>query len=189
MSNKRYYYVDETGQDTKGQLFIVAVVVAGQYLEDWRKACEEIEKQSRRGRRKWMRTTPDRRLVYIRLALQKPLFAGRLTFARHADSRDYDSLTTQTIALAVKQTGNESHNVIVVDALPKEQWQDYSRRIRRWGAKVEKVRGVRREENDALIRLADAVCGFVREAHEGRAEMKALFDAALEQGIIRDLGR
>jgi hypothetical protein len=30
-----------------------------------------------------------------------------------------------------------------------------------------KVRGVRKDENDALIRLADAVCGLVRDAEDG----------------------
>jgi hypothetical protein len=189
VSNKRYYYVDETGQDTKGELFIVAIVVAGQYLEDWRKACEEIEKQSRKGKVKWRLTPHDRQIAYMRLVLQRPLFAGRLTFALYPRKQDYDTLTVQTIALAVKQAGNEGgDNVILVDGLPKQRWKDYARWIRQRGARVEKVRGVRRDENDALIRLADSVCGFVRAAHEGRAEMKAMFEAALDWGIIRDLG-
>lgn len=89
--------------------------------------------------------------------------------------------------MAVKSSDEAGDNVVVVDALPKEQWQNYGRRIRRLGAKVNKVRGVRRDENDPLIRLADALCGFVRDAYEKKPEMKALLEVALQKKIIRDL--
>ena len=184
---KRYFYVDESGQDTQGKLFIVSVVVAVEQIEQWRNVCEEAEQVSRKGKRKWMKTIPDRCLAYMRLILQNPLIAGRLLFALYKENRDYDGLTAQTIATAVKQMGNDGKNVIIIDALPKEQWQGYSRRIRQAGAKIEKVRGVRRDENDAMIRLADAVCGFVRDASEGKTEMKALFETAITRGIIKDL--
>jgi hypothetical protein len=184
---KRYFYVDETGQDTQGQLFIVAVVIAEQDLDLWRAACEEIERLSRKGRVKWTLATPDRRLAYMRLVLQSPLFASRLTFARYTEARDYPGLTTQTIALAVRYAGEDGDNVILIDGLPKERWKDYGRWIRQRGVKVWKVRGVRRDENDTLIRLADAVCGFVRAAYAGQPEMKALFDVAMRQGRIKDL--
>jgi len=77
--------------------------------------------------------------------------------------------------------------VILVDGLPKQRWKDYARWIRQRGAKVAKVRGIRRDENDPLIRLADALCGFVRAAHEGRPDIKALFDGAIQQGVVKDL--
>lgn len=183
-----FCYVDETGQDTRGAVFIVAAIIVGEEaLDQWRSACEDIERLSRKGKRKWMRTTPDRRLAYMRLVLQKHLFVERLTFARHTDTRDYDRLTAQTIALAVRRAGGEGNNVVLIDALPKELWKDYARWIRRSGAKVEKVRGVRREEEDAIMRLADAVCGFVRIAYTGQSELKDMFESAVKQGRIVDL--
>ena len=50
------------------------------------------------------------------------------------------------------------------------------------------LRGVRREEADALIRLADACCGFVRAALSGRQpEMAALFERAKTNGYLTEV--
>jgi hypothetical protein len=49
------------------------------------------------------------------------------------------------------------------------------------------VRGIRKEEADALIRLADAVCGFVRAALEDREEYRIVFEQAKKRGFIREL--
>jgi hypothetical protein len=163
------------------------VVIADEELDLWRATCEAIEKQSRKGKTKWRLTPHDRQLAYMRFVLQKSLFTGRLTFALYADEHDYDNLTIQTIALAVEQADIQSDNVILVDGLPKQRWKDYARWIRQRGVAVAKVRGIRRDESDPLIRLADALCGFVRAAHEGRPDVKPLFDAALGQGVVKDL--
>jgi hypothetical protein len=56
--------------------------------------------------------------------------------------------------------------------------------VRKLGIAVRKVRGAR-DESDELIRLADAVAGFVRDALEGSSVMQALFDQALRRGVIR----
>lgn len=48
VSTKRYFYVDESGQDTKGELFVVAVVITDSELDLWRSECEAIEKQSKK---------------------------------------------------------------------------------------------------------------------------------------------
>jgi hypothetical protein len=51
--------------------------------------------------------------------------------------------------------------------------------FRRLGVKTRKVTGTRDEAN-AMIRLADAIAGLVRDGIEGRKEHKAL-QAKLEQ--------
>lgn len=50
-----YCYVDETGQDTRGALFIVAVVIAEEDAEHLRRVCERIERETGK-RAKWIRT-------------------------------------------------------------------------------------------------------------------------------------
>lgn len=55
------------------------------------------------------------------------------------------------------------------------------------GIRFKKVRGVRKDENDALVRLADAVCGLVRAAMEGQDPMKELFERALKRGFLTKL--
>jgi len=50
--------------------------------------------------------------------------------------------------------------------------------------RVEKVRGLD-EESDALMRLADAMAGFVRHALEGRPALAPLLAESQRQGVIQ----
>jgi hypothetical protein len=52
------------------------------------------------------------------------------------------------------------------------------------GVTAKKVKGVRKEESSALMRLADALCGFVRDAYEGDQECAALHSRAINSGYI-----
>ncbi len=49
------------------------------------------------------------------------------------------------------------------------------------------MRGVRKDENDALIRLADAICGFARAALEGQTTMQELFERGKQNGFLKEL--
>jgi hypothetical protein len=51
---KLYAYVDESGQDSKGQIFIVSVVVVGQRRDELRKKLRAIERTSNKKLRKSM---------------------------------------------------------------------------------------------------------------------------------------
>ena len=50
---KLYCYVDETGQDTFGQLFLVSVVITGSERDDLRRQLRKIEKESGKKQKKW----------------------------------------------------------------------------------------------------------------------------------------
>ena len=58
---KLYCYVDETGQDTRGNIFVVSVVVTGSERDVLLKFCEETEEKSRKGKFKWGKAEPKRR--------------------------------------------------------------------------------------------------------------------------------
>jgi hypothetical protein len=49
-NEKLYLYVDETGQDTGGRLFIVGVVVTDEENETYRHRCQAIEHESGKGK-------------------------------------------------------------------------------------------------------------------------------------------
>jgi hypothetical protein len=60
--------------------------------------------------------------------------------------------------------------------------------LRRLSVRTSKVVGVRREESGALIRLADACCGFVRQALMGRdKEMTEPFEQAKKQEYLKEV--
>jgi hypothetical protein len=187
MTHKAFCYVDESGQDTKGVLFIVAIVTSGQEKEHLRQVCEEIEQASLKGQRKWTKTAYDRRLAYIRQALERPIFAGKLSFAVYRDTQDYATLTVKAIAAALSTKGAAEHDVtVLIDGLPRSQEQVVGLQLRRHGVNAKKVRGLK-DENDALIRLADAMCGLVRDALEEQPAMCALFQRGIQAGVLRNL--
>jgi len=58
---------------------------------------------------------------------------------------------------------------VFVDGLRKHEAERFDRLLRAQRVGIKKVRGVQKEQNNAFIRLADALCGLVRDAEEGQA--------------------
>ena len=61
-----YLYADETGQDTAGALFVVAIVlVENDQREEMEALFERLEQRTRRGPKKWPRTSLQRRHAMV----------------------------------------------------------------------------------------------------------------------------
>jgi hypothetical protein len=70
MSHKFYCYVDESGQDTRGALFVVAAVIAAEDREQVRDLLRSIERNSGKAKRKWTKATRQQRIAYMERVLQ-----------------------------------------------------------------------------------------------------------------------
>ncbi|MBI3912667.1 MAG: DUF3800 domain-containing protein [Chloroflexi bacterium] len=188
MTTRLYCYVDESGQDTEGDLFVVSVIVADEARERIAQQCEKIEAATGKGRVKWTRSDYVRKQEYIRLILREPELANSLFFAVYRNSKEYFSLTVQTIARAIAMRGEKSYKAtILIDGLPRSQQRRVGSDLRRLRVQIRKVRGMRKEENDALVRLADAICGFVRAAVEGNPVMAQLLEEGKRNGLLSEL--
>ncbi len=185
---KLYCYVDESGQDSMGEFFIVAVVIADAEHDELIKQLEGIEQTSRKGRRKWVQTRNQSKLAYIQSVLNLPALKGKLSYTLYDNVVDYLPRTVLATARVITTYAIEEYKaVIFVDGLPKSQTRWFGRELRHLRIKTEKVRGVRKEEASALMRLADAVCGFVRAATAGQKGMKKLLEKATTKGYIRQV--
>ena len=185
---KIYCYVDETGQDTKGELFLVSVVIAKDERDNLIEKLEGIERSTGKGRVKWMRASDKARVAYIRRVLSAPVFKGKLHYAFYHDATNYLSLTILTTARAITASVvGEYRATIFIDGLQKTQIPLVGTELRHLHINTKKVRGVRDEESNALIRLADALCGFTRAALSGREDLAQLLKQAKEQGYIKEL--
>lgn len=186
---KLYCYVDESGQDTRGRLFVVGVVVTGAERNQLREMCERIEEESGKGDWKWVRASRQRQVAYMRRMLDERVLRGKLYFAVYEPARDYLSLTIETVTRAVDASGVVDFRVVLlVDGLPAVAERAVGKQLRQLGIRTHKVRGVR-DESDPLIRLADAVCGLVRAAQEGQPDMRALLAQGVQAGAMRDVSR
>ena len=119
--------------------------------------------------------------------MERPIFAGKLNLAIYRDAQDYSSLTVQAIVRALSATGETDYKATVfIDGLPRSLERAVGLQLRRSRVRIKKVRGLK-DEADALIRLADAVCGFVRGAVQGQPAMQALFEQAKRAGVFEEL--
>jgi hypothetical protein len=97
---------------------------------------------------------------------------------------DYLEATVQAIAGTLRLVESAEYQAtVLIDGLPRSEERAVGLQLRRLGVPVKKVRGVK-DENDVLIRLADAVCGFVRAALEGQSAMRSLLDEQLRLGVV-----
>jgi hypothetical protein len=187
MPQKLYCYVDESGQHTFGRLFVVSVVLVGPKRDDLLQACEAIEERTGKGRRKWIKTPYDRRAAYIQQLLDTPLFCGKLYYAHFENTRDYTGATAWAIVGAIRAAEPGDYKAtVIIDGLIRDQEPIAAVALRRLGVRLRKLRGAR-DESDALVRLADAVCGLVVAAGEGQEVMLELFNRAVETQFLQDI--
>jgi hypothetical protein len=184
---KLYAYVDESGQETRGRIFLVSVVVTGATRESLRTKLKAIERASGKHDKKWTKARPAERVAYVQSVIQSNEFVGHISYAYYQDTRSYVDLMILSTAQAIHAQGVERVSAtIIVDGLDRPERPRFAAGVRKLGIAVRKVRGAR-DESDELIRLADAVAGFVRDALEGSSAMQALFDQALRRGVIREV--
>lgn len=164
---KLYCYVDETGQDTKGKLFIVSVVVAKEDREELTRFLEKVEIETGKKKVKWNKVKKEYKTAYFESIFNSKLFRNKIFYSSGQESKEYKEVTLVTIASAVtaaKDTEDYKASIFI-DGLPKSEIDTVAVKLRKIGIRTDRVRGVK-DENEALIRLADAVSGLVREDYE-----------------------
>lgn len=112
---------------------------------------------------------------------------GLLRFEVFRKTTDYDTATITAIGDAVKweKPSGKYTKLIYVDGLTKTKRHEYGTRLRHLGLPVRKIKGVRKDEANALTRLADSLSGFIHDAlDEESEEIKALFQKAKREGML-----
>lgn len=190
MVNKYYCYVDETGQDTKGDIFVVTVVIPGN-RDEVLEYLEKVEIQSGKEKFKWGKADPNKRFNYIETILNQRKYSLKTYYSFYKNTKEYKTLTIITIFKAVQSIDNfKSHKFIIfVDALGEKDRRFYGSELHKMGIPSRQVKGVRRDESNALIRLADSVCGFIRDVIEEEPKTKdeklaQLYKKAMKEDIL-----
>lgn len=187
---KLYCYVDESGQDTKGRMFVVAIVIFDGDKDALLSHCERLEQDTEKGKFKWGKAEHSRRSEYLRKVFADRCFENSLRYAVFCETTDYDNATIRAIAATVRgYKRSQSYTTYVyVDGLSKTKRREYSQELRTLGVRVRKVRGIAKDENNALTRLADAIAGFVRDVLEGKSDdLQSLYLEALRKGVLIEI--
>ena len=189
---RRDLYVDESGQDTRGELFVVAgVVVAAENGDEARQFYESLEKVSGKGKVKWASAKRDKRLTYLHTAIQGAASLDVTFFySVFRQTTDYDGATVEGIARVVHRLHRSASRVYVhVDELTKPKCSNYKTRLRGLGCRqVRDVRGIRKRQNEPLIRLADTLAGALAMSRKHYdSQLAELFSQAKENGTLIEL--
>ncbi len=118
------------------------------------------------------------RLAYLRRIFADPRFSSSVRYSVFREATGYDVATVLAIAKVInsKKPADRYTTLIDIDGLNKNKRQYYGSELRKLGVPTRKVQGVTKDENNALIRLADAIAGFVVDALSGKdAETLSLF--------------
>jgi hypothetical protein len=188
--NKIYCFVDESGQNTQGRVFVVSVVVTAHKRNELFALCEQIEQVSGKRKDKWGKADHGERMKYLHHIFVDDRFKGCLRYEVFRQTIDYDTATIEGIVSSVKwgKPSGKFTTMVYIDGLKKTKRHEYGARLRRFGLAVRKVQGVARDETNALTRLADAIAGFVLDALDGKSkEIKILFKKAKKEGMIIDV--
>lgn len=191
MKQKLYCYVDETGQDTQGELFIVVALVAGNERDELELFLEQIEIKSGKGKRKWIKSRTKEKDKYLELALVPNHLKGKIFYRIQKNTKAYEAQTVIAIEQALRQYIS-SHNIkdykvtIIIDGLSETVGLRVGSALRMAGIKTRRVRG-EKDESNALLRLTDMVVGLIRETQE-RVEKYSKLTRKLEsQEVINEL--
>lgn len=187
-TKKLYCYVDETGQDTEGDIFIVAVVVP-ENRDEVLEYLEKVERQSGKGKFKWGRVEPKKRFNYIKTILNQRKYPLKIYFSFYGNTKEYKTLTILTIFKAlqsIKDFKNQKF-IISVDALGEKDRRFYGSELHKLGIPSRQVKGVQREESNSLIRLADSVCGFIRDIIEEKPNKDEKLTLVYKKAIKEDI--
>ncbi len=183
---KLYCYVDESGQDTKGEIFLVSVVVTRSEQDRLRELLRNAERTSRKGIKKWKKSTHAERRAYLKLVVSYLQFKDSIFFAEYrGGSTRYTELTIFTIAKAVRQrcVSKDCSVNVFVDGLKRTERFRFGAGLKQLNVPVGKVRGLR-DESDEFIRLADAIAGFIRDCFAGNDELRTLYETAIKSSIV-----
>jgi hypothetical protein len=185
---KLYCYVDETGQDSEGRLFLVAVLILGDDRDDLRRAVLGIEQRTGKREKKWSRSTPRQRAAYIQSILDYPSLAGRLYYSAYQETHLYVDLTILSVAKAINtHTPRPYAATILVDGLQRSEQRRFARGLRKLRISARKVRGLT-DQADVFICLADSLAGFVRDGRAKDEHLEGLYvqamrDKAVSRGV------
>ena len=162
-NQKIYAFVDESGQETMGALFLVSVVVTDREYETLNDLLLAIEQTGKKGRGKWSKTRFEYRVAYISAVIAHPFFREMVFFSRYTETKAYFDLTVTTTAQAIAaKDQRQCPATVVVDGLTGMSIDRFKRGLRAQQINVRKVKGAR-DEAEPLVRLADAVAGFLRD--------------------------
>lgn len=182
---KLYCYVDETGQDTGGKFFLVAIVVKeSKELDSLEGKLEAIEERSGKRQLKWKKIKHEVKKKYLEEILKLPELRQAIFYSVYENTKAFSSLTSLTIAKAILAKENKNYTAtVIIDGLNDKEREKVGNDLKKLKIKYRKIRGMK-DEKSIFLRLADAMAGFLREVKEKESYTKPFMKKLTDAGIV-----
>ncbi len=173
MTNKLYCYVDESGQDTHGEFFIVATIITSKERDTLLQHIEQAEVSSGRNNHKWSQSKTAQKKKYLTAIYSPAILRGSIYYrVTHKERLSYLEQTAVTVAQSLEKYSQYHHITdyrasIIIDGLTDKAKTNIRPLIKQFVRQIEKIAGAR-DESDAIVRLADSIAGIVRESLDGK---------------------
>ena len=181
---KLYCYVDESGQDTKSDIFVVVVVANDKNQAEIRNQLFQLERQTKIGKRKWHKTLKTIKYEFLKMQIESKILTGDIFFGRFTKPIPYFLPIIEVLekAIKLKAENNYSSN-IYVDSIDKKKAKELTNALRFKKIKLQMIKS-RRDESEPIIRLADRWAGYIRELQFNKKQEKLFIQAIKAKCII-----
>lgn len=114
-------------------------------------------------------------MAYLAEIFSLKIFQGNIFYGVFKDTHEYVALTTYTIAQAISlKTQKQYQTTIIIDGLNKKERERVIQGLKSLQIRYRKVRGLK-EQASPILRLADAIAGFLRDYIEGQKYTKEIY--------------
>lgn len=188
MMNKIYCYADESGQDTGGKSFFVAVIIIQKdFQEEIIAKLLEAETISRKRKRKWGEINKEIRTVFLEKLAKIIKNKGHIYYAVFHQTKEFIALTAFTIAQSILIFGaKDTESTIIIDGLKETEKGKILEIIKNFQIHYNKIRGLN-DKSDPVLRLADSIAGLVRDVDEKQENAGKLLDSLAQRQIISQI--
>ena len=166
---KFYLYADETIWTSPAGFLIVAVVaLPGDQVEYIRSLVTRLEVASGRDKRKWAQSLTAKKIAFLD-GLGPILDGSPPILWRHHPGTNVDQvrLTALVVAGAAHQVDPLGAFYVMIDGFKKAEGHLVSGAMKSRGLAFKKIVGGR-DESEPLLRLADALAGFLGDRAKGK---------------------
>lgn len=192
--NEYFFYIDETGRDPFSPVFIAGILsttAIRQELEYTLLGLEKTSGKDRAPRWKWSKTNIKYRKAYIQGVLKIRALVGNVFFHLVPGGKEYLKHTADGTINAVREKAKSGDKTTMYFDGFRETEVNQIRRYIRPSLKSKGIRaivkGIPRDESSPFIRLADAICGLVRDAEEGQEWAQEAVRRLKKLGILKEI--
>lgn len=189
-----FFYIDETGRDPFSPVFIAGILSTSAMRQELEYTLVGLEKNTGKDKAaqwRWSKTHVKYRKPYIEGILKIKALVGNVFFHLVPRGKEYLDHTADGAIAAVYEKAKRGDKATMYFDGFRETEVNQIRRYIRPSLKSKGIRafvkGIPRDESSPFIRLADAICGLVRDAEEGQEWAQIMVKKLKDKEILKEI--